>query len=112
MTCMQINHIGNDFTQSFTLNLLPGIRFASGLLSVEILYASNINLTYNHTMFNVVANTEINIKVGRDVRDVIVTICSCYSYQLPVIAQYTMRIDNLFLLNIASRLIKKPNTFS
>lgn len=108
---MTIQHLGEDFTTSVRLNLLPGIQLPRGVYQMHIQYFTNIggNMTVHHMSQNMMAGTseELTAIIGRDVRDINVQIYCHNSYPTnPLINyQYYMRIDRLILMNFAIKLL-------
>lgn len=108
---MNLRHIGEDFSSTIKLHLLPGIDIPRGILTVDIQHTSVIGHTdtFNHGTY-MTDHRDLEVYVGRDVRDISVTIYRHNSYPAnpPIYFRYSMRLDKLILLNLACKLIKKP----
>ena len=108
---MTIQHLGEDFTTSVKLNLLPGIKLPRGIYQMNVQYFTSYssNVTMHHMSQNMLGNNpeELNCIVGRDVRDINIQICCHNSFPTSPLINYNyyMRIDRLILLNLAIKLL-------
>lgn len=104
---MQINKLGNNFTKSFKLNLLPGVKLARGYWRSEIQFVTqdaNGNTTFNHGSWNHGGeHQDFDCIVGQDVYEITFITHrhnSFPGYPNPYY-KYTLRADRLLLLNLA-----------
>jgi len=107
---MQIHKLGNEFTKSIKLNLLPGITLARGYWQTHILFYSTDKATtefhsgtYNHSGYT----TDFDVLVGQDVRDIQFT---CHRHNSfpgnpTTYIRYSMRVDRLIFLNLIYKLV-------
>lgn len=107
-----IQKVGQDFSKSIKLNLLPHIKVPTGYLRIRIDWITNDphQITqYNSTEFNG-GNDTLDIIVGRDVHSITFWVHRHNSYPAnpPVNYHTTIRIDHLLLLNLACKLINFP----
>lgn len=111
---MTIQHLGEDFTTSVRLNLLPGIKLPRGIYQMNVQYFTNIsgNITVHHMSQNMLSgkSEDLTAIIGRDVRDINVQIFCHNSFPTnPLINyQFYMRIDRLILMNLATKLLNLP----
>lgn len=110
---MTIQHVGQDFTTQVKMNLLPGIKqLPRGIFRTDIQYVTETSgtITMNHMSMNMQGNKsqDFDIIVGRDVRYLTVHIYCHNSFPSnPLISyRYSMRVDQLLLLNLAVKLLK------
>lgn len=109
---MTTQHIGQDFTTQVKLNLLPGIKLKRGVYQLQIQYMTDVGsvTTMHHISHNMLMGkpTEFDMIVGRDVRYLDVMICCHNSFPTnPLVNyRYSMRVDQLLLLNMAVKLLK------
>lgn len=108
---MQIQKLGNDFTKSFKMNLLPGIKLARGYWRSEIqfnTFDASGNMTFHHGSWNHGGeHQDFDIIVGQDVRE-ITFMCyrhNSYPGHPNTYVKYTLRADRLLLLNLVYKLI-------
>lgn len=108
---MYINSIGQDFSSSIKLELFPGIDIPNEFYHVTIQYISDkFNLTEMHFSSFSSNNRSLHLHMGCDVYSISVTIESYntsffnknHSY-----FHYSLRVDQLMLLNMAEKLLKK-----
>lgn len=107
-----IHHLGQDFTTKIKLNLLPKISVSKGLFTVTIsyttMYPNDMGMQVsNHTSY-LTSHDNLDVIFGRDVYHIEVNIHRDINYQSggPVYINYQMRLDNLILLNLASKFLK------
>lgn len=108
---MQIQKLGNDFTKSIKMNLLPGIKLSRGYWRSEIQFVTHDqhdNMAFNYGSWNHGGeHQDFDIIVGQDVRE-ITFICHRHN-SFPgypnTYYKYTLRVDRLLLLNIVYKLI-------
>lgn len=109
---MQIQKLGNDFTKSIKINLLPGIKLSRGYWRSEIQFITD-DPTTNHTAFNHGTwnhggeHQDFDVIVGQDVRE-ITFMCyrhNSYPGHPNTYIKYTLRVDRLLLLNLVYKLI-------
>ena len=109
---MRRHKLGNDFSKSFKMNLLPGIVLARGYWRSEIQFITD-NPTTNNTGFNHSSNisggepSNFDVIVGQDVREITFL---CYRHNsFPgnpnTYIKYTMRVDRILLLNLIYKLV-------
>lgn len=108
-----MNRLGNDFLKEKYLNLLPFIQLPPGYLRTEISYVNHNtkNTIINHSSFNHGPSREdLDCIVGQDVFMVEVMTHRHNSFpgNPQVFYKYTMRVDRLILLNLASKLLGYP----
>lgn len=107
---MAIQHIGQDFTSKVKLNMLPGISIKSGIYQTHIQYVTETNgvVTMHNISQNLVNRREnFDAVVGKDVKYITFQI---YSGGYPPAStslnyQYSLRVDQLILLNLAVKLL-------
>jgi hypothetical protein len=107
---MQIHKLGNDFTKSIKLNLLPGIKLAGGYWQTEITFVTTDKATtaYNSGTYNHGGlPTDFDVIVGQDVRDIQFR---CYRHNsFPgnpnTYIRYSKRVDQILFLNLVYKLI-------
>lgn len=106
-----IHRIGNDFTKSIHLNLLPGIKLARGYWQADVRYTTidpNANMAFNHGTFNHGGEPkDFNVIVGQDVREISFM---CYRHNSypgypNTYIKYTLRVDRILLLNFVYHLV-------
>ena len=107
---IQILKLGDDFTKSIKLNLLPGVILAKGYWQSDVRFHS-VNkqgiTEFNHGTFNHGGEpSDFDVIVASDVREITFM---CYRHNsFPghpnTYLKYTMRVDHLILLNFAYRL--------
>ena len=108
---MQFQHIGQDFTTSVKLNLLPGISLKRGVYQMELQYVTDTGgiTTMHHMSHNMLSGTpeELTAIVGRDVRHISFKINTHNSFPAAGVFyyRYDLRVDRLILLNLAYKLI-------
>lgn len=101
--------IGQLFSCYYKLNLLPGVKLSPGLYQVNIRYTTDIGgqTTMHHISSNSRWNDDMLVyKVGHDVVFIDFEVRSLDSKN-PVSYQYIARIDDLILLNLALKFLKK-----
>lgn len=98
--------VGDDFTSSIILDVLPGADIPSGIYYVEIIY--NNQYQFNHsTMHTPIKNKKgLKIEFGKDVYSINLRIHKPSLSNEIFKYEYIVRLDNLILLNLAYRLIK------
>ena len=106
-----LQHIGQDFTTTVKLNMLPGIKLPRGVYQTNIQYTTDSggNMTIHHISQNMHGGTttELEYIVGQDVRHLTFQIYCHNSFPTnPLINySYSIRVDRLILLNIALKLL-------
>jgi hypothetical protein len=109
---MTVQHIGQDFSTSVKLNILPGLKLKRGIYQTNIQYVTDTGglITIHHMTQNMHSGIgeEMFYVFGRDVREITFQIYCHNSYPTnPLVNyRYTMRLDRLILLNLAARLLK------
>jgi len=106
-----IQKIGQDFTKSIKLNLLPGITLARGYWQADLRFITDVNgiTTFHHGVYNHGGDPkEFDAIVGQDVREITFT---CYRHNsFPgnpnTYINYTLRVDRLLLLNFIYKLTR------
>lgn len=99
--------IGQLFTKSYDLDLLPGIKLPHGFYELNIRYVTSVNeqVSIHHMSCNLSWHKKAFIyKVGCDIREIFFEIKSL-SYKNPICYKYNIRIDHLLLLNLALKVI-------
>jgi hypothetical protein len=99
-----IKRIGQDFTKSIHLNLLPGIKLDKGYWQAEIRFITDVNGT--RTLCNDMYNhygepRDFYVIVGQDVHEISFT---CYRHNSypgnpNTYIHYSLRVDRILLLN-------------
>lgn len=118
---MQTHRIGNDFTKSYNINLLPGIKVDSGYFTCHISYMcreklfglsddsnNNSMVSINNTSFHFYGGSEkLMAEISHDVINLSVTIQRHNSFPSgpPVSYHYNHYVGVLFLLSLAEKLI-------
>jgi hypothetical protein len=106
-----IQKIGQDFTKSIKLNLLPGITLARGYWQAELRFITDVNgvTTFHNGVYNHGGEpTDFDAIVGQDVRE-IEFIChrhNSYPGNPNTYIHYTLRVDRLLLLNLVYKLTR------
>ena len=110
---IRTQHIGNDFSKSTILDLTNGNKLPPGYFSVIVNYLSEDkhgNSQYNQTSWNFFAGTDeyVTINAGSDIYsiEVLITRHNSFPSGTPVVIRYSLRLDRLILLNLASKLLK------
>ena len=106
-----IQRLGNDFTKSIKLNLLPGITLARGYWRADIRFMTDVNgiTTFHHGVYNHGGQAkDFDAIVGQDVREITFM---CYRHNsFPgnpnTYIEYTLRVDRLLLLNFIYKLTR------
>jgi len=103
--------IGQDFSNSIHLNLLPGIELARGYWQTDIRYITDVNSittlhnsTYNHGG----KPNDFFAIVGQDVREIEFRCYRHNSYpgKPNTYIHYNMRVDRILLLNFVYALTR------
>jgi hypothetical protein len=103
---MQIQKLGQDFTKSFKINLLPGFILPKGYYRSDVTFvtdAAGITMFHNGSYNHGGEPRDFDAIVGQDVREITFT---CHRHNsFPgnpnVYFRYTMRVDRILLLNLA-----------
>jgi len=107
-----IQKIGQDFTKSIKLNLLPGITLARGYWQADVRVVTDDNngiMGFQHGTYNHGGEpTDFDAIVGQDVRE-ITFMCyrhNSYPGNPNTYIKYTLRVDRLLLLNFVYKLTR------
>jgi hypothetical protein len=102
------HHIGHLFDTQINLDLIPHIFTSVNFLSIQIDWESTQSSSYDSTSYNSFGAGGLNITVGPDVRSLHVKIVRTIGSSLvPTVYEYTLRVDQLLLLNMAIQLLPK-----
>lgn len=107
-----LQKVGQDFSTSICLNLLPGIDLSGGIYQIYIQYTTDVGgITTMHSIVQNTSHENLNVIFGKDVRNVSFQISEYYSssYNSKRYYEYNMRVDRLILLNLAYKLLKDPS---
>jgi hypothetical protein len=109
---MSMQHIGQDFSYTKNINLLPGFKLPRGVYQTNIQYLTDTGgiITVHHMSQNMHGGTkdELVYSIGVDVREITFEIYCHNSFPTnPLIHyRYYLRVDRLILLNLAVKLLK------
>lgn len=101
-----MKYIGQDFTKSVTLNLMPGISLPPMIYQVNISYVTIDKQIMNYTSNSFMSTQDMTFVIAHDVRDISVEIIKYGAFSSDIKANYSIRVDLLILLNLAVQLIK------
>ena len=104
-----LHKLGEDFSSSSILNLFPSVEINRGYYQTTIQYTTNIGgtISLHWTTFNG-GREDFIVEFGKDVHSITVTTHTLNSYPTSNMfyGGYSMRIDQLMLLNLITKLIK------